>query len=139
LTHTIFEGLALDSEIRSVDDQDLGDTVLIVDDDPLAGFAVCQCGAGTVAGAGQCIVKFGAVRSGDGAAGRFGRLLDACEDFAREAGMLRLIAGVDTARHRAYRIMLERGFRTDILGLTMHRPNAPGYDREDVYVVDDWR
>jgi len=35
--------------------------------------------------------------------------------------------------------MLERGFRTDIQGVTMHRPNEPGYSRVGVYVLDDWR
>jgi hypothetical protein len=35
--------------------------------------------------------------------------------------------------------MLGAGFRTDFLGVTMHRPNEPGYSRAGVYVIDDWR
>ncbi len=35
--------------------------------------------------------------------------------------------------------MLARGFRMDFIGIAMHRHNAPGYDRPDVFVVDDWR
>ena len=30
-------------------------------------------------------------------------------------------------------------FRTDLQGVTMHRPNEDGYHRRGVYVLDDWR
>ena len=53
--------------------------------------------------------------------------------------MARLEAGVNMARHRAYRKMLERGFRADFQGVAMHRPDEPGYNRPEVYVIDDWR
>ncbi len=48
-------------------------------------------------------------------------------------------AGVNLSRSQAYRQMLRRGFRTDIQGVAMHRPDSPGYNRPDVFVVDDWR
>jgi hypothetical protein len=35
--------------------------------------------------------------------------------------------------------MLTHGFRTDMLGVSMHRPNAEGYSRAGVLVFDDWR
>jgi len=35
--------------------------------------------------------------------------------------------------------MMARGFRTDILGIAMHKPNETGYNRPDVYLIDDWR
>ncbi len=35
--------------------------------------------------------------------------------------------------------MLRRGFRIDILGVTMHRPDEPGYSRPEMFVIDDWR
>jgi hypothetical protein len=35
--------------------------------------------------------------------------------------------------------MLRRGFRIDILGIAMHRPNEPGYSQPDMFVMDDWR
>ena len=43
------------------------------------------------------------------------------------------------ARHEAYRRILDRGFRTDLQGVAMHRPNEPGYNRPGVYLIDDWR
>ena len=66
--------------------QGLGDTVLLRDNGRLAAMAICHRGAGSEAGSGVCYVKFGAVRPGAAAAGRFDRLLDACEAFAADSG-----------------------------------------------------
>jgi hypothetical protein len=83
-------------------------------------------------------VKFGAVRPGD--SGAFERLLDACETFAATAGLERIVAGVNTGRLDAYRRMLQRGFRTHRLGLSMLlRPDGPDYDGPGHYVIDDLR
>lgn len=137
LTGGIYGGLDLRKEIHSVDRQRLGDTIL-VHDGPLAGFAVCHCGPGTEAGSGCSYVKFGAA-AGKGSEKHFGMLLDACESFAGSQGLSRIIAGVNTARVGAYRSMIARKFRTDIQGVAMQKPNEPGYNREDVYLIDDWR
>lgn len=139
LTGEIYDGLDLSVEIRSVATQRLGDTVLLKEDSGLAAFAVCHAGPGTEAGGGRCYVKFGAARPGGGANDRFLKLLEACEVLAGILGASRLVAGVNTARIDAYRAMLELGFRTDIQGVAMHRPNEAGYNRPDVFVVDDWR
>ena len=53
--------------------------------------------------------------------------------------MQKVLAGVSLAREEAYRQMVALGFRTQISGVTMHRPNEPGYSRPGVYVLDDWR
>ena len=87
----------------------------------------------------MCYVKFGAVLPGPNAPQHFDRLLGACEEMTAEKGLTRLVAGVNTARHEAYRQMLERGFNTDLQGVAMHRPNEPGYNRPGVYLIDDWR
>jgi len=140
LTDTVFPGLDVEREILACDAQRLGDTVLIHDGDRLAGIAVCHCGAGSEAGSGACFVKFGAVRHGAASAGRFERLLDACEAFAAAADLDRLVAGVNTGRLDAYRRMLARGFRTQRLGLSMRwRPDGPDYDGPEHYVIDDLR
>lgn len=139
VTEAIYDGLDVSGEIRAVASQDLGDTVLLRDDSGLAGFAVCHRGAGTEAGSGACYVKFGAIRPGPEAGRDFERLMDACEAFAAAEGMQVLIAGANMGRHEAYRALLARGFRIEIQGVTMHRPNEPGYNRPDVYIIDDWR
>jgi GNAT superfamily N-acetyltransferase len=139
VTDAIYEGLDLEREITAVDEQDLGETLLLGDGDELSGFAVCHCGPGTEAGSGACFVKFGAVSPGQGAEARFARLLDACEALASERGLPRLIAGVNAARHGAYRMLLQRGYRAIINGVTMLRPHEPAYNRPEAYVIDDLR
>ncbi|HYF34653.1 MAG TPA: GNAT family N-acetyltransferase [Prosthecobacter sp.] len=139
LTGTLYEGLDVGPEMRAVAQQGLGDTLLLWNEAGLCGLAVCHQGPGTEAGSGACYVKFGAVRSGPTAASDFLRLLAACEEMAAENGLSRLTAGVNTARHEAYGHMLERGFRTDLQGVVMQRPNEAGYNRPGVYLIDDWR
>jgi hypothetical protein len=139
VTDAVHPGLDVRGEIAAVLDQGLGDVVLIGEPDAPRGFAVCHAGAGTEAGSGVAYVKFAAVRPGPGAAQAFESLVAACQGFAATAGAVRLTLGVNTARHEAYRQLLAAGFRTDNPGVTMHRPNEPGYDREDVRLLDDWR
>jgi len=139
LTNSIYEGLDVEREIRAVDHQHLGDTLLTWAGGELAGFGVCHAGAGTEAGSGKCYIKFGAVRSGPNAAREFRRLLDACREFARTRGARTLDAGVNLARLEAYREMLQAGFRTSMQGVAMQRNNDPGYNRPDVFLIDDWR
>jgi GNAT superfamily N-acetyltransferase len=139
LTGSIFDGLDVTREISSVQNQRLGETVLIWEGDLLDAFAVCHCGEQTEAGAGACYVKFAAVRPGANARRNFERLLSACEALAATHGLQRIEAGVSLARTHAYRSMLERGFRTQVQGVAMHRPDSPAYNRPDVYIIDDWR
>jgi len=135
LTDSIYEGLNLEGEIRAVRDQSLGETVLVWQGSRLEGLAVCHYGSGTEAGPEAAYVKFGAARDAPG----FERLLDACLDLAAARGLRQLTCGVNAARHAAYRILLERRFRTDIQGVAMQRPNLPGFNRPDAFVLDDWR
>jgi hypothetical protein len=140
VTDALYQGLDLGAEIRTVAARDLGDTVLLWDDaSHLAGFAVCHWGPASEAGEGCCFVKFGAVQPGPAAEGHFAGLLDACKALAAAAGMPNLLAGVNLAREEAYRHMVAHGFRTEIQGVTMHRPNDWGYSRPGVYILDDWR
>lgn len=139
LTSNLLDGLDLTGEIEAVHAQDLGDTVLVWDGAGLAGLAVCHCGPDTEAGSGVCYVKFGAARPGPNAAGDFDRLLGACEAFAASRGAQRLVGGGNMAREEGYRALVGRGFRADLIGVTLHQPNEPGYSRPGLYIIDDWR
>jgi GNAT superfamily N-acetyltransferase len=139
ITDAIYEGLDLREEIRTVQAQQLGDTVLISDGTRVAGFAVCHYGPASEAGAGACFIKFAAIRHGPSAEQVFGRLIDACERQAGTQRLPMLVAGVNSARHEACDYLRGRGFRTELLGIAMHRPNEAGYSRPGVYVIDDWR
>jgi predicted N-acetyltransferase YhbS len=140
LAHSVLDGLDLEREVLAVWNQGLGETLLLHDGDRLVGMAVCHVGAGSEAGSGACYVKFAAARPGGDAAASFERLLDACEAFAASRGAERLVAGISTARLDAYRRVLARGFRIELLGVAMHlRPGEPHLDTPDRYVLDDLR
>ena len=128
LTDGIFEGLDVTAEIRAVQEQKLGETVLIWNGDALDAFAVCHSGEGTEAGANSCYIKFAAVRAAPPAGNLFVQLLQACEALAAERGLRRMEAGVNLARTGAYRAMLQEGFRTEIQGVAMHRADLPGFN-----------
>jgi len=140
LTGSIFEGLDVSREIQAVDEQKLGDTILVWDDAKVAGFAVCHAGPGTEAGSGICYVKFAAVRPDSYVSRNFMRLLEACEAFARERGAAKVRAGVNVARREAFREIYARGYRTEFQGVAMETGDvSAGYNRAGVYVLDDWR
>src|SRR5204863_5835952 len=131
----IHAGLDVTNEIRSVANQKLGETVMLDDDSHLAAFAVCHSGPRSEAGSGNCYIKFAAAADPRS----FQGLLAACDHMAAQKGLHRITAGVSTARVEAYRLMLEHGYRTDIQGVSMHRPNEFGFSRPGVYIIDDWR
>jgi ribosomal protein S18 acetylase RimI-like enzyme len=139
ITDTLYPGFDLTEEIRATQAQGLGDTVLIDGPGGIGAFAVCHYGPNSEAGADACFIKFGAVRAGVQAEQDYLRLLDACEAQAAAVGMPNVLAGANMARHEAYRHLVSRGFRTEILGVTMHRHNDPGYCRPGAYIIDDWR
>jgi GNAT superfamily N-acetyltransferase len=139
LTGLILEGLDLKKEINSVENQKLGETIILKEDGTIEAMAICHFGPNTEAGSGTCYIKFGAVKPGSNCAKLFDSLLHACEQYADSQNAARLVGGVNTGRHNAYRRMIELGFRTDMQGIAMHRPNELGYNREGVYLIDDWR
>ncbi|HEY3826561.1 MAG TPA: GNAT family N-acetyltransferase [Bryobacteraceae bacterium] len=138
LTHKIDKGLDLTGEIRAVLAQRTGDVVLIHTRTALDGFAVCLNGPGSEGGSKICYIKFAAARGGEGGGQRFDRLLSACEAFAASRGAT-MEAGVNLAREDAYRRMGAHGFRTSGQGVAMQRPHLEGFNRADVYAIDDWR
>lgn len=139
VTGAVYEGLDLEREIRAVEEQGLGDTVLVVDGSEVVGLAVCHAGPQTEAGSNTCYIKVGAVLPSPGADSRFTRLLDACEALAAIRGLARVNAGVNLGRHEAYRALLDRGYRTFLQGVAMERGNRSAYNREGIYLIDDWR
>ncbi len=139
MTDAIYGGLDLTGEIQAVAQQKLGDTVLLRDDGGVSAFAVCHHGPGSEGGSGTCYIKFGAARPGPRTQRDFALLLDACEAMAAARALRRMVAGVNASRHEAFRAMRARGYRADIYGVAMQRPNESGYNRSGVYLIDDWR
>jgi predicted N-acetyltransferase YhbS len=139
VTDTLYRGLDVSREILAVYNQGLGDTLVIGDGPGVVGFAVCHCGAGSEAGSNACYVKFGAVKPGPEAGRFFVTLIEVCEAWASSRGLAFLNASTSLGRQEAYQTMLAQGFRTQILGVTMHRPNESAYHHPGFLVIDDWR
>jgi N-acetylglutamate synthase-like GNAT family acetyltransferase len=139
LTGAILDGLDLSVEIDKAESQGLGDTVLVHAGTELAGIAVCHCGAGEARAASDCLIKFAAVRPAPDAAEQFEALVGACEQLARQRGLERVSACVSTGRADAYRRLLARGYRAQIHGVDMIRPNTQEFLRPDAYVIHDLR
>jgi len=135
LTDAGYAGLDLGFEITAVEAHKLGDTIFVTEGSRIAGFAICHHGAGSEGGSATCYAKFAAAGNRESCE----RLLDACEAYAAHIGVPAFVAGVSTARAEAYDILLERGYRIEMMGIAMHRPNEPGWSRPGVYVLDDWR
>ncbi len=83
-------------------------------------------------------MKFGAVKPSSNQHTDFERLLKTCEAFAVSKGLVNITAGMNMERHEAYKTMIETGFFTSTLYVTMHKPNEPAYNRSDVFVMDWW-
>jgi predicted N-acetyltransferase YhbS len=137
LTDAVFPGLDLTREIRAVAALGLGDTILLGGEHDIRGFALCHHGAGSEAGSGTLFVKFAAVRLN--AEPDFTALLTICERLAATVGAARIEAGTNAARAGAYRVLRASGYRAGLVGVAMHRPDGPGYNRPDVFAIDDWR
>jgi GNAT superfamily N-acetyltransferase len=140
VTDANYPGLDVTREIEAAAAQKLGDTVVVHDDaGGVDAFAVCHTGPGSEAGTGTCFVKFGAALPGPGADQRFARLLTACEAFAAQQGAQAVVAGVNAARRGAHQALLDRGYRAQLVGVTMHKPDESAYHDESAWVIDDWR
>jgi GNAT superfamily N-acetyltransferase len=139
LAESTYPELDLGPEIAAASAQKLGETVVIHDEGELAGFAICHMGPGSEAGSGVMYLKFAAAKPGAAAAARLARLLSACEGLAASRGLRQLMAGVNTTREGAYRLLLEKGYRGAMNGVTMHRGADLAYSRPDCFVLDDWR
>lgn len=139
LTDSVFEGLDVTTEIEAIDKNDFGETLLVMEGSQLIGFAACHVGPGTEAGSNTCYVKFAVARNRNRGPHPFETLLTVCERYAFERGVARLTAGVNTSRRQAYTVMLRKGFRIDLLGVAMLKPDEAGLNRPDVFVIDDWR
>jgi N-acetylglutamate synthase-like GNAT family acetyltransferase len=140
LTDQVCAGLDLGREILAVDEQGIGDTLLVRREGALEAMAVCHAGAGSEAGSDTCYVKFAAVRPDGDGPGRFQRLLDACEAYAARSGLGRVVAGVNTGRLHAYRCLLAHGFRIEQTGVSMWlHPERSHFHTPAHYVIDDLR
>lgn len=134
-TGLAYPGLDFGAEMNVVLDRGFGDVLVRYDQGRIAGLAICHFGRLSEAGTAALFIKYAQVRDADS----LRELVRACAARAARAGLPGVLAGVNTARHHAYRVMLELGFRSEFQGVRMHRPWVPIYDDEHAFVLDDWR
>ncbi len=141
----IYPGLDLSVEINALASCKIGETIFIdsesgresdsANDGATVGFAVCHYGLGSEATSNSCYIKFAAASNEE----QFSRLLSECLKHSSAVGVTHISAGINTARHEAYKTMLESGFRIKAIGVAMLRAQHDGFNRPGVFVIDDWR
>ena len=139
ITGKIFRGLDLTKEIEIVNGLGLGDTLILEKDRAVVGFAICHTPGASEAPQGTLYIKFGAIDPGRRRPEHFSQLLAAVEDFGVAAGCQRVIAPVYTTYWRAYQMLLASGYLMEMLMIRMKRGKNVDYEREDDFVLDDWR
>jgi hypothetical protein len=136
LTDGIFPGLDVTAEAADLAAHGLGETLLLESGGRLDALALCHAGPGSEASAGQVFVKVAAARGGKNAHLRFRRLLAACEAYAT----LRRRAARGQHQYRPRRNCdAGAGFRTVMNTVAMTRPGTDGYNRPEIFAIDDWR
>jgi GNAT superfamily N-acetyltransferase len=139
LTGKLYRGLDLTKEIEIVDGLALGDTLVLEKDRAALGFAVCHTPGTSEAPYGCLYVKYAALDPARRRPEHFLQLIGACEELGVGVGCQRIIAPVYTAYWRAYQGLLAAGYQTEMLMIRMKRGKHPDYEREDDFVLDDWR
>lgn len=139
LCSRLWNGLDVTGELESIQDQRLGDTLILGPAPGVDGFAACHSGPSTEAGSGTAYVKFAALAPGPARERRREALLDAVEHWAIERGATTVEIGVNLGNKEAARALIQRGYRSDFVGVAMCAPDEPGYHRPDLDVFDDWR
>ena len=69
----------------------------------------------------------------------FVRLVAACEHFAIRRGCQRVVCGINYGRIEAVKCLARLGYKTEMLGVTMHFENSSEYSHPAQFVIDDWR
>lgn len=139
ITNRIYPGLDLSKEVEIVDSLALGDVLLLERERQPLGFAICHTPGASEAPHGALYLKFLAVDPNRRRPEYFTQLLGGAEELAVSAGLQRVIAPVYTRYWRAYQTLLGLGYQIDMLLIRMKRGKKEDYEREDDFVLDDWR
>jgi ribosomal protein S18 acetylase RimI-like enzyme len=139
ITNGIWRGMDLGKEVEIVDGLALGDTLVLEKDGGVLGFAICHTPGVSEAPQASLYVKYLAIDPARRRPEHFVQLLGACEELGVNAACQHVIAPVYTGYWRAYQTMLASGYHVDMLMLRMKRGKHDDYEREEDFVLDDWR
>mmetsp|Transcript_18390 Transcript_18390/g.23171 ORF Transcript_18390/g.23171 Transcript_18390/m.23171 type:complete len:229 (+) Transcript_18390:3-689(+) len=134
----VHEGMNLESEIRMVEDLNLGDTFILRNQESsIRAYAVCHWGPGTEGGSGILYLRFVAASSEES----FIHLLQSCEKQAGIKGLHNVQGGVNLGRVRAFQAMLGLNYTVKSTHLAMERKvntRFRSWDQESDFVCDEW-
>ncbi len=139
VTNKLYRGLDLTKEIEIVNGLGLGDTLVLEKDRVVIGFAICHTPGASEAPQGTVYIKYAAIDPARRRPEHFAQLLTAAEEFGVAAGCQRIIAPVYTPYWRAYQTLLASGYQMEMLMIRMKRGKSVDYEREEDFVLDDWR
>jgi len=139
LGNALYPGLDLSGEVESVHDQRLGETLLLVDDSRLEGFAVCHIGPRSETRTGKTYVKFAAIFPGADRDRRRKALIKSIETLAALHRAPSIEFGCNTAHRDTYRAVSASGYRSEFIGVSMTSPDEPAYERDELDVLNDLR
>jgi GNAT superfamily N-acetyltransferase len=139
VTNKLYRGLDLTKEIEIVNGLGLGDTLVLEKDRVVIGFAICHTPGASEAPQDTVYIKYAAIDPGRRRPEHFAQLLTAAEEFGVAAGCQRIIAPVYTPYWRAYQTLLASGYQMEMLMIRMKRGKSVDSEREEDFVLDDWR
>ncbi len=137
-TERTYAGMDLSCEIERMLDAGHGDVFYRSYPDGVD-FALCHYGLGSEGGPRMMLVKYAQVAPGVDALRRLAGLVEALLDHAASLELEKIVLGVNSTQHAAYRMLLDFGFRADMHGARMHRPFLDLLDDAETYVLADWR
>lgn len=149
LTNDVHDGLDLSIEINAVLDLGLGFIVFVRNkmnhNDDIDGFAVVHYGKGTEAGSNKSFIKFAVSKDETS----FQELLNTIEKCVIDIGDIDVITGgMNLGRSKAFDIMFNKcKYKySPLIGVALERNSDQfindeyqGYNKSDVFIIDDWR
>jgi len=139
ITEAIYAGLDVSKEVEVVEKLSIGDTIILSIDSRIVAFAICHYGAGSETESDVLYIKFAAALPCKSERQNFRTLLSHCSAYAQNKKANMIFFGVNTARQKAYSVVMEDGFKLDSLSLAMQSPYRALYNHPGIYVLDDWR
>jgi GNAT superfamily N-acetyltransferase len=134
-----YPGLDYSKELQSVEDLQLGDTLLLGVGERLYGFAICHATSGSEADPDSCYVKALLIDPAIDDRETLLALVEACEGYARMQKLTTVRLGVNLACWEGYQAVAARGYRLGQLRLRMVRPIDELLSDPSPFHFNDWR
>jgi predicted N-acetyltransferase YhbS len=134
-----YPGLDYSKELHSVQELQLGDTLLLAVGERLYGFAICHVAPGSEADADNCYVKALLIDPAIDDQETLLALVEACEGYARMQKLKTVRLGVNLACWEGYQAVAARGYQIRQLQLRMVRPIDELLSDPSPFHFNDWR